>query len=136
MLCERCGIELEHGVTLPQWARFGTWVVAGEERRATPLVRRVFKILWSRRGAGPMSKDRLMILLYGMREIPPNDKIVYVILHRLRVLLRGSGWRIACDAGTGWSIKEGELPAGRTFSRRSKLIARGTATMLSEAAYG
>jgi DNA-binding winged helix-turn-helix (wHTH) protein len=141
VLCERCSAELDHGVTLPQWARGPIWTVAGEERRVPPRLRRLFKILWSRRDRH-VSVDSFMMLLYQTRSEPPEENIVRVIISQLRRVLDGSEWRIINSWGCGWrlvpAVEAVRSPLSRAWTdtrrevnRLRRLRSRGLALQLS-----
>src|SRR5438132_6918517 len=110
MICERCADEIQHGVTLPPEMRGPIWVIAGQQRRATPMLRRIFKILWSRRDR-LVSRDSFMVLLYGTRNDPPLDRTVDIHLWRLPSLLDGSGLGIDNVPGQGCQLVRTSLHA-------------------------
>jgi len=103
-LCEQCVIELEHGVVLPIAMRGPIWEIDGERRHAPPILRRMFKLLWSRRG-DVVARESMMQVLYSLRNDPPDAKGLDVNIWRLRRLLRGSGLRILTAWGQGWQLE-------------------------------
>jgi DNA-binding winged helix-turn-helix (wHTH) protein len=133
-MCERCAAELDHGVTLPEWARGPIWSIAGEQRRSPPMLRRLFKILWSRRDV-VVSRDSIMMLLYGLRADPPEDGTVRVLICKLRRLLDGGEWDIANFYGDGWQLvpRNAELDRRKAAAAQrvavSRLRARGLAML-------
>jgi DNA-binding winged helix-turn-helix (wHTH) protein len=120
MLCDRCQDEIERGVALPEWARGAVWLVAGERRQAGPTARRIFRLLWSRRGR-LVSREGLMTVLWGLRADPPQDATLTAHILRLRQLLDGSGWGVVNAYGAGWQL----VPAAEALARQRPRPAAG-----------
>src|SRR6266403_3968250 len=112
MLCEYCQGDLDRQSELPAAMRSRVWMIAGEERVAPLMLRRLFRILWSRRHSSPVSRASLMTLLYDMTDDAPESRgIINVHINRLRKLLAGSEYGIINHHDEGWQLVPTEIAA-------------------------
>ncbi len=134
MLCERCRDKIEQGIPLPRDFAGPVWLVNGEERVAPAIVRRIFKVLWSRKGL-LVSREGLENILYGTRNDPPGPRTINTHICRLRGLLIGSAYTISTFYCQGWrldpralegeqypKIKEAQQRRGRRQREQRKAV--------------
>jgi DNA-binding winged helix-turn-helix (wHTH) protein len=119
MICERCADEIENAAARPPPEMRGPiWVIAGEKRSVRPIVRRIFKILWSRRDV-LVRREAFMTQLYGHRADPPFDGTLDTHLCYLRQALEGSGFGIHTYRGEGWQLVQLSPGTQASEARRS-----------------
>src|SRR5262245_41238313 len=113
-LCERCQAEIAK-VELPaaDWIdpeghRIGGKYLSGSQWK-------VFCILWRRFGM-IVSVESFMTLLYGHRADPPADKIIDVLICKLRKSIEATPCEIVTCWGQGYSLRRCR-PEGRAQGR-------------------